>query len=170
MNNTQNLPKDVQNLLSSSEAIEEKIANFRAELDAVREEIAEKSEPLLKPLREQTEILLKTREELMNQKHELTAKIEAVESQIADLQSQRVELGDQVEKLRLRRKNNNGGGLKEDITEAFTKLLEQYPNGVPLNVIARTVAEKRGSLFPNSARQGIEKYCDVEDGKVIGVK
>lgn len=169
---TKTLPKDLTSLIDSSKAIQEKISNLSSDLDAILDEIAEKSEPLLAPLREQTDVLFRERDGLIAQKQELNAKIDAVSSQIAGLQAQRRELGDRVEKVRLKRANNSNGngGLREDINEAFDSLQAKYPQGIPVKALAQSVAEKRGSGYPNSARQGIEKYCVINSGNVIGMK
>jgi len=73
---TSNVPKEVVGLTAEAKALRDKILALQTNLDGVLDNLAKKSEPLLEPLRKETEKLLAEKEKLQEEKHKINASID----------------------------------------------------------------------------------------------
>lgn len=158
------IPKEVVSLQADAEQLTKQINALQQKKTGVMNDLATKSQPLLKPLQEQAKTLLDERAKLVTAKQELNAQINAVDLKLAPIQSQRVAYGEVVKSQKGNGKGNNNGQVRRDVEACFVKL---SANGkVTKTALAMALCELRGTTDSTNKRQ-VDIYCEVDNSDVV---
>lgn len=162
------LPTAVSEALAEIEKADQEIANLKAKQTTVLVSVEGATDEAIKQLTTKTDELKEEKRGYQNDQAIAIGKVADVDKAILKVLSLRLKLGDKSAVIQSVKKtsNSNNGKLKRDISDA----LDLHGTGVEIAELAKTVAEARGNAFSGSARQGIEKYCNLSDGKVISMR
>ena len=162
------LSTEVSEALAQIEQADQEIVNLKAKQATVLIGVEGATDEAIKQLTTQTEAYKAEKHEFNKKMDEIRANITSIDQKILKVLSLRLKLGDKSAVIQEVKKTSSAinGKLKRDISEA----LDLYGTGIEISELAKVVAEKRGNAFSGSARQGIEKYCNLSDGKVIGMR